>query len=162
MSTFDDAFVECIGLEGGYVNDPDDRGGETKYGIAKRWHKDVDIKGLTLEGAKQIYWREYWNPLLLAQLMPRVAIEVFEQAINMGRRQGVLHLQQSLTMLGEQLSEDGMIGGQTILAANRTWLRYKETLLKAMNGFQFIRYLEIVKGDPSQKKYFVGWLRRVA
>ena len=94
--------------------------------------------------------------------MPRVAIEVFEQAINMGRKQAVIHLQRSLTMLGEQLSEDGLIGGQTILAANRTWLRYKSVVLQVMNGFQFIRYLEIIKGDPSQKKYFVGWLRRVA
>lgn len=46
--------------EGGYVNNPKDPGGETKYGIAKRSHPDVDIKNLTLDGAIDIYHREYW------------------------------------------------------------------------------------------------------
>ncbi len=46
--------------EGGYVNDPDDPGGETKYGISKRYHPKVDIKALTKKEAEDIYRREYW------------------------------------------------------------------------------------------------------
>jgi len=46
--------------EGGYDNDPDDPGGETHYGIDQRSHPDVDIKHLTQEEARQIYWEDYW------------------------------------------------------------------------------------------------------
>ena len=46
--------------EGGYDNDPDDPGGETNYGIDRRSHPNVDIKNLTRDDARQIYWIEYW------------------------------------------------------------------------------------------------------
>jgi hypothetical protein len=49
--------------EGGYVNDPDDPGGETNFGIAKRYHPDVDIKSLTKQEAAEIYFKEYWMKL---------------------------------------------------------------------------------------------------
>ena len=42
--SFDKAFQITVGVEGGYVNDPADPGGETRYGISKRAHPDVDIK----------------------------------------------------------------------------------------------------------------------
>jgi len=47
--------------EGGYDNDPDDPGGETKYGIDKRSHPSVDIRNLTRDGAIEIYWSDYWR-----------------------------------------------------------------------------------------------------
>ena len=52
--TFEEIIEIVLEHEGGYVNDPDDAGGETKYGIAKRWYPDVDIKNLTKEQAKKI------------------------------------------------------------------------------------------------------------
>jgi len=53
-----------LDLEGNenYTNDPDDPGGETKYGICKKYHPTVDIKNLTLSQAKQIYLEKYWIP----------------------------------------------------------------------------------------------------
>lgn len=59
---FPKAFELTVGLEGAYSNDPNDPGGETKFGIAKRYHQSVDIKNLTLEGARAIYYNEYWIP----------------------------------------------------------------------------------------------------
>ena len=53
MSEFDKYFEELIGHEGGYVNDPDDRGGETKYGISKLSYPSLDIKNLTIERQKK-------------------------------------------------------------------------------------------------------------
>lgn len=47
-------------LDDGYVNDPHDPGGETKYGISKKSYPKVDIKNLTLDAALDIYYRDYW------------------------------------------------------------------------------------------------------
>ena len=47
MTTFEQIIDGVLEHEGGYVNDPYDKGGETKFGIAKRWYPDVDIKNLT-------------------------------------------------------------------------------------------------------------------
>lgn len=61
MNNFQSAMQFIIPHEGGYVNNPNDPGGETNYGIAKRSHPDVDIKNLTLAQALNIYLNEYWN-----------------------------------------------------------------------------------------------------
>jgi len=53
LTKFDEIIEVVLEHEGGYVNDPDDPGGETNFGIAKRSHPDVDIKNLTKEGAKK-------------------------------------------------------------------------------------------------------------
>src|SRR5690554_6299818 len=103
MSDFEKAFVAVLGYEanprdptGGYTNDPNDVGGETKWGISKRANPDLDIKNLTIEQAKQRYLERYWNPMMLAMIKDQdVAAEVFEQGINMGPKQAILHLQQA-------------------------------------------------------------------
>jgi hypothetical protein len=59
---FDLAFELTVGLEGGYENDPNDPGGETKYGICKKYHPNIDIKNLTIDQAKAIYYADYWLP----------------------------------------------------------------------------------------------------
>ena len=61
MSRFDKFIPFIFKWEGGYDNDPDDPGGETKFGIDKRSHPDVDIKNLTKEHAAEIYRKEYWE-----------------------------------------------------------------------------------------------------
>ena len=47
LTKFDDIIEVVLEHEGGYVNDPDDPGGETNFGVAKRSHPDVDIANLT-------------------------------------------------------------------------------------------------------------------
>lgn len=87
MSAFDICFQVVVrpDIEGGYVDDPDDPGGETKFGITKRDHPHVDIKNLTLEGAKKIYHDEYWLPCDCATIQPRPAkLMVFDCAVNQG------------------------------------------------------------------------------
>ena len=51
LTTFNEIIEKVLDHEGGYVNDPTDRGGETNFGIAKRFYPDVDIKNLTKEQA---------------------------------------------------------------------------------------------------------------
>jgi lysozyme family protein len=60
LTQFDDIIEVVLEHEGGYVNDPQDPGGETNFGVAKRSHPDVDIKNLTKDGAKEIYYQDYW------------------------------------------------------------------------------------------------------
>lgn len=77
--------------DGGYTNDPDDPGGETKWGIAKKYHPDVDIANLTLPDAMAIYQKEYWdiytkqNPALnLDTSLRDMACVVFDAGVNLG------------------------------------------------------------------------------
>ena len=60
-TTFDEIIDVVLEHEGGYVNDPTDTGGETKYGISKRAYPDEDIKELTVERAKELYKKDYWD-----------------------------------------------------------------------------------------------------
>ena len=60
-SSFDLAIPIVLENEGGYVNDPADPGGETKYGISKRSYPALDIKNLTVEQATAIYLRDFWQ-----------------------------------------------------------------------------------------------------
>ena len=71
-------------IEGGYVNDPNDPGGETKYGICKRDHPTVDIKNLTIDGAKAIYRSEYWNTAGCDNIPFPMDIVAFDIAVNQG------------------------------------------------------------------------------
>lgn len=86
-NTFEIAFEFVVrpDIEGSYVNDPRDPGGETKYGISKRAYPKVDIKNLTLEQAKKIYHDDYWLPCDCAEMLPRPAkLLVFDCAVNQG------------------------------------------------------------------------------
>ncbi len=81
---FDRAFELTVGLEGGYTNDPKDPGGETKYGISKRWNPDVDIKNLTVDQAKAIYLKRYWTPCGCDSLPYPVDCLTFDRSVLYG------------------------------------------------------------------------------
>ena len=70
--------------EGGYVNDLDDPGGETNYGISKRAYPSLDIKNLTVEQAAGIYWRDYWDACSCDKLVYPIDCYVFDTAVNCG------------------------------------------------------------------------------
>jgi len=81
---FDKAFSLIIGAEGGYVNDPRDPGGETKYGISKKAYPNLDIKNLSLDDAKVIYKRDYWDMIGADDLQAELDIAAFDCAVNQG------------------------------------------------------------------------------
>lgn len=70
--------------EGGYSNDPSDPGGETNFGISKRYHPNVDIKNLDARGAAEIYLNEYWLPEGDTLPFP-LDIAFMDAAVNMGK-----------------------------------------------------------------------------
>lgn len=69
---------------GGYTNDPRDPGGETKFGISKRAHPELDIKNLTPEQALRVYLDEYWFPSGADDLPYPDCLVVFDTAILCG------------------------------------------------------------------------------
>lgn len=83
--SFEKAIDFVLSIEGGYVNDPSDPGGETKYGISKRAYPNVDIANLTESAAKEIYKRDYWDSLGCDNLVLGLDIVAFDTAVNMGR-----------------------------------------------------------------------------
>jgi len=84
MLTFAIDMTFIFKWEGGYVNDPADPGGETKFGISKRAYPSVDIKNLTKQAAQEIYQRDYWNAIQGDTLDPALACVALNCAINMG------------------------------------------------------------------------------
>ena len=96
MLTFDQAFDRLMPIEGGYVNDPADPGGETKFGISKRSYPDVDIKALTRDQAKAIYLRDFWNRIHAHELADGVAYQAFDFAVNSSIETAVRCLQRAV------------------------------------------------------------------
>lgn len=101
-----------LGHEGGYVNDPNDSGGKTKYGISKRSYPDLNISALTWSDAKAIYWRDFWHKVRGEELPAVLAFVTFDASVNSGVPMAIKWMQ---TALG--VSADGVIGPITIQAA---------------------------------------------
>ncbi len=161
MAKFGSAFKKTIMLEGGYADNEADRGGETKYGISKRWYPEEDIPNMTVERAKEIYERDYWKPLLLNQFVHQlIADEFFDTAVNMGRGSAIWCAQMAVNLVaeGDPLKVDKKMGPNTLEEINKWSGKYWMALFKAMNGFQFARYVRIVEKYPDQEANIRGWL----
>ena len=98
FSVFEKSFQEVMLSEGGYVNHPKDPGGETKYGISKRAYPNLDIKNLTIDDAKEIYRRDYWDKCGANVLPEGVAVMAADFAYNSGVNRAVKMLQRCCAM----------------------------------------------------------------
>lgn len=84
INAFKKSLTFTLKWEGGYVNDADDPGGETKWGISKRAYPEVDIKNLTPELASELYFRDYWVRSGCQELSFPFNTAVFDTAVNCG------------------------------------------------------------------------------
>ena len=181
--SFIDAYNALLHSEGGYVNDPDDKGGETYKGIARKFNpnwpgwpiideykmKHIDFKSLlggdeklTL-AVKEFYKTMYWDKFKGDDLPYIIAEELFEQSVNLGTwKTAGINLQKALNLLNRNgklfadLVVDGFIGTKTLRTVK---LVKPRRLLKVLNGLQFMRYYELDTKNPSLEKY-VGWFDR--
>lgn len=136
----------------GYVNDPDDMGGETKFGVAKNANPDLNIRNLTWDQAKAVYFNRYWLAGKCDQMPGRVAVLHFDVCINNGVGRAAIFLQRALGVVA-----DGAIGPATLGK-----LRASDPIA-VCNKISDLReqfYRDIVKNKPVQVKYLSGWLRR--
>lgn len=164
---FNHAIAFVLGKEGGYVNDPTDKGGETKYGISDKRDgiadgmtdvdgdnkPDIRIKDLTLGQASQIYFRDYWHPSYCPDWPDGISLIVFDSAVQHGVKKAISFLQDAAGV-----AADGIVGAKTqaaVLASDPEWLLTRYLLRRARY------YAEIIKSNPSQAKYLNGWFNRL-
>lgn len=144
--------VRIFGNEGGYVSRPlgEDPGGETKWGITKRYYPDLDIKNLTLKQAGEIYERDYIQPFLKDGIPPSCVYQLTDFAVNSGVHQAIVSLQRCLG-----LEADGRIGPKTIAKIKET----SESDLVMQLTAERLDFLTSLKNWQANSK---GWARRVA
>ena len=151
---FDEAFHHLLGHEGGYVNHPDDPGGETNWGVTKvvaRQHGyEGLIKDMPVAVAKAVYRKSYWDAVQADNLPPAIRYAVFDAAVNSGVGTSVRWLQQSVGA-----TPDGVLGPKTLAALQEV---NPDGLLRRMLARR-LRAMTDMKGWPS---FSAGWTRRVA
>ena len=154
LKTFDEIIEQVLEHEDGFVDDPTDRGGQTKYGISKRAYPDEDIKALTVESAKELYKRDYWDRFKCGQLPDRIRHIYFDMCVNMGGGRATKILQEACNSKNSyKIDVDGGIGKNTIKAsANLEDFR--------LRAYRVMFYAELVMKKPEQMKFWVGWFRR--
>lgn len=150
---FNEVFERTMGHEAGYVNDPEDPGGETKWGISKRSYPSVNIKDLTREQAADIYYADFWVPLgtkLAVGGKEPVVFQVFDAAVNHGMGNAMRFLQRAVGV-----ADDGVWGSQSqgtydTMDQNDVLLRFLAERLEFMT--------KLKKWD----RFGRGWARRIA
>lgn len=171
MAEFLSAYAKVMGHEGGYVNDPQDRGGETYAGITRKnypdWEgwpivdrykplergeiiEDVELSGQVKAFYKRTQWDKVKGDLIDSQ---KVATFLFDWYVNSGRT-GIKEAQRAVG-----LTPDGVIGTASLQKINKYHERTMLDILKNARR-SFVR--DIVKVDPSQRKFLNGWLNRIA
>ena len=147
--TFEVAIERILGHEGGYVDHADDPGGETNWGISKRSYPNVDIKALTREGAKEIYLRDFWEPVAKDKL-PSITFQMLDAAVSHGMGNTVRMLQRAVNV-----ADDGHWGKHSQYAyANQG---ENDTLLLFLAERQ-----EFMTKLRTFDSFGRGWMRRIA
>jgi lysozyme family protein len=149
MMSFDHAFEFVIGVEKGLIDDAYDPGGLTNFGISHRAYPDEDIRAMTLERSKLLYKRDYWDKIRGDEMPQGLALCVFDFAVNSGVSEAIKALQRAL-----EVTADGLIGSQTLLAIQRFSPRI---LIEYLQAERVIYMAEL----PTWKRFRRGWARRV-
>lgn len=176
MSVFAIALLTVLSHEGGLVNDRDDRGGITNYGVSLRYLQDTsllhpnnfahfdfnndgkidgkDIRLMSKDQASHLYeeywWKKYGYGKIKSQI---IATKMLDIAINMGHRQATIAIQRAIRATsGTKIEEDGLLGPETIDAINKC---DDKILLAAFRSEAASIYRSI-----ATPKYLAGWLNR--
>lgn len=172
MADFKQALQLVLQNEGGYVNDPDDAGGETYKGIARKMNSTwkgwatIDLmkrksnfpanlsKNAELQSEIENFYKvNYWDKLKCSKINDQgVANSIFDFGVNAGTATSAL-LAQKVT----NQTEDGIIGSKSLAAINGM---QPEQFLAYFTIAKIARYIKIVKSRPVNQKYFYGWVRR--
>lgn len=148
------AIIFVLKMEGGTTaeNDPNDPGGLTKFGISKKAYPNLDIASLTLEQAKEIYRKDYWEACRCDELPTGFAISVFDTAVNQGVGKARRLLQIAL-----EVEVDGILGEKTIQAA----FKAEPYRVKKFLAERLAAYARLMAENKGLLVYAVNWSYRV-
>ena len=179
MQSVHEIAQDIVVREGGYVNDPDDPGGATNFGVTihtmRRLGLDLDgdgdvdtsdVKSLSRAQAVDIFVRHYFERPKISQLPSILHATVFDMYVNAGGN-AVKILQRLLVDMGYSVSIDGALGPQTVGAAQRAHEDAPEHLADAYGIARRNYYFRIADRRPASRKYARtrngkkgGWIRR--
>lgn len=156
--------------EGGYVNDPVDRGGATNFGVTIGTYSRylgykasiAQVKAMSKDTARDIYKRNYYEAPRLHMLHGAVQAQMFDAAINHGAKNPIKWLQKITNQaVNARLKTDGMIGVKTAAAVNAfVKLAGNVVANNALVEERVEFYLRLIKRRPSQVRFKRGWLSR--
>lgn len=158
-----DAIIdEILAAEGGYVDDPDDRGGPTHFGITQatlsEWRGEQasrqDVRALTEDEAREIYRHRYLEEPRIDELPARLQPLLVDSAVQHGTGLAVRWLQEAAGT-----TTDGVIGPVTLEAVRDAPVPdlYRQVLAKRIRYYGWI-----ISNDHSQARFALGWMRRVS
>lgn len=164
---FNEIIEEVLEAEGGFVNDPDDLGGATNFGVTQKSYSAFldrkasveDVKNMTREEAKECYKEDFWYPAKVDRLPENLRHIYFDMVVNMGRKNAGKIIQQAVNTKKNQtlLEVDGIVGSGTL--SHVTDLTLKDVLVEramffANNCFDGSRFAK----RTSQNKFLRGWV----
>lgn len=179
MKSVTEIAKEIVAREGGFVNDPDDPGGATKYGVTigtlRRLGLDktkdgrvtvADVRALTRIDAEKIFITHYYRRPRIDRLPEPLRATVFDMYVNAGSN-AVKILQRLLRKMGHDISVDGAIGPETIAAAKAAYAEAPGYLADAYGIERRNYYFRLADSRPASRKYARtraggkgGWIRR--
>lgn len=171
-SVFNDEVNHTLKAEGGYSNRKNDRGGETNMGItigafrgsAQRLlgkePTSENLKSLSSEEAKKIYYTDYWRPLKPERFNDdRIVKALYDFSVNSSHKNAIKTLQQTLNGLGANVQEDGVLGPSTMDAINNYPDKEKLLDLYLSKRREFVE--ELADSVKTQKSNLNGWNNRI-
>jgi len=179
MQTVRQIAEQIVAREGGYVNDPDDPGGATKYGVTihtmRRPGVDLtgddkvtaaDVRQLSRAQATDIFVRHYFEQPRIGDLPEALQPSVFDMYVNAGAN-AVKILQRLLCDMGFPVAVDGALGPQSIAAAAQAMTAAPDHLVDAYGIARRNYYFRLADRRPSSRKYARtraggkgGWIKR--
>lgn len=179
MQTVTEIASEIVAREGGYVNDPDDPGGATNFGVTihtmRRLGLDLDrdgdvdatdVRRLTRTQAVDIFITHYFERPLISHLPAPLHATVFDMYVNAGAN-AIKILQRLLSQMGHRVSVDGALGPQSIAATKAAWAEAPDHLVDAYGIARRNYYFRIADRRPASRKYARtragrkgGWIKR--
>jgi len=150
MLDFNTCFDRLIGHEGGYVNNPKDPGGETNWGISKRSYPNINIKTLTRDAAKLLYKKDFWDRVNADKMLPSLAYQAFDFAVNSGIETAIRYLQRAL-----KVADDGYWGPATMSALKEA----NETDILMLYLAERLDFMTKLTNWENASR---GWSRRIA
>ena len=172
MAEFAAALEKVLKHEGGYVNDPNDPGGETYKGVARKIHSkwdgwalvdiykkqngfpaNLDKDGELQKKIKDFYQVNFWNKINADNITNQeVATSIFDFAVNAG-----VSTSATLAQMVVGALTDGIIGKES---TNKINAFNNEHFLASFTVAKIAKYISIIKKQPTSQKYLYGWIRR--